>query len=468
MKKQNKLDHKVAEEIAKDEFNMAHEKHEFSKDYQKRKEVFLSSMTETKTKKWTTKRLLVVVVLFIIIVPTMIVGAKEVYQWYVTQKDYKVTMSVKGSSTNDAVFYQLNVGYLPDNMTGNDESGKYSYKDNLGMGGFSFVLWKVKDTAEFTELNTKDYEEVTYGENKGYLIHKEGFNVNQEDGFDRIVYLFFEKEGYVVESYVGNDVSDTDLEKVMSNISLKETDKEEVAYSIDYDTYRKYFENEPVDDGLANSKLAIDSPNIYKIGESVKANPLEELEFEFTIDNVEVLDNIKELDAANFHEFSIERMKEKQLLSEDFVLQPYTQQIIKGGNGETTIDEIVGEKTVTPKFVYVTATINNKANSDITDLYMQNSPQIVKTKGNYYVPNRIVGEVVDFESYSGEVDYLDSHGEGTSYYKMPTIKRKEKRVIHFGYFIDDDQLAKMLFPVFNYSNQEDLSRSESKWIDIRQ
>ena len=181
-----------------------------------------------------------------------------------------------------------------------------------------------------------------------------------------------------------------------------------------------------------------------------------------------VLNNIKEFDAANFQESGMEQMKEKQLLSEDLVLQPYTQQLIKGGNGETTIDEIVGEKTVTPKFVYVTATIDNKGSSEISDIYMQNSPQIVKTKGNYFVPNRIVGEGVDFESYSGEVDYLDSHGEGTGYYRMPTIKGKEKRVIHFGYFIDDDQLDKMLLPVFNYSNPEDLSDSEAKWIDIRQ
>ena len=468
MKKQNEIEQKIAEQIANEEFNTERENHEFSQTYTNRKEKFLSSLDEDKKSKWTTKKILVAAAIFMIVIPTTIVTANEIYQWYVTQKEYKLTMSVKGSSTNDSVFYKLNLGYLPDNMIGDEESGKYSYRDTPNMGGFSFVLWKVKDQADFTELNTKDYQEVTYGDNKGYLIHKEGFNVNQEGGFARIVYLFFEKEGYVVEAYVGNDVPNNDLEKVMSNISLKETDKEKATFSIDYETYKKELENEPVDDGLANTKLAIDSPNIYKIGESVEANPLDELAFDFTVDKVEVLNNIKEFDATNFHEYPIERMKEKQLLSEDLVLQSYTQQIIRDGNGETTVDEIVGEKRVTPKFVYVTATIDNKGNSDLVDLSMQNSPQLVKTEGNYFVPNRIVGEGVDFESYSGEVDYLDSHGEGTGYYRMPTIKGKEKRVIHFGYFIDDDQLDKMLLPVFNYSNPEDLSDSEAKWIDIRQ
>lgn len=468
MKKQNEIEEKIAEQIANEEFNTEYEDHEFSQKYMNRKEKFLSSLNEDKKSKWTTKRLLVAAAIFMIVIPTTIVTANEIYQWYVTQKEYKLTMSVKGSATDESVFYQINLDYLPDNMIRNDNSGKYSYKDNLNMGGFSFVLWKVKDKAEIIELNTKNYEEVTYGENKGYLINKEGVDVKEEGGFSRIVYLFFEKEGYVVKAYVGNDVSSNDLEKVMSNLSLKETDKENATFSIDYETYKKELENEPIDDGIASSKLAIDSPNIYKIGESVKANPLEHLEFDFTVDKVDILDSIKDLDATNFHEYSIERIKEKQLLSEDLVLQPYTQQIIRGGNGETTIDEIVGERKVTPKFVYVTATIDNKGSSEISDLYMQNSPQLVKKEGDYFTSNRALGEGGDFESYSGEVDYLDSHGEGKSYYELPIIKGKEKRVIHFGYFIDDDKLDKMLLPVFNYSNPEDLSDSEAKWIDIRQ
>ena len=304
MKKQNEIEQKIAEQIANEEFNTERENHEFSQTYTNRKEKFLSSLNEDKKSKWTTKRILVAAAIFMIVIPTTIVTANEIYQWYVTQKEYKLTMSVKGSSTNDSVFYKLNLGYLPDNMIGDEESGKYSYRDTPNMGGFSFVLWKVKDQADFTELNTKDYQEVTYGDNKGYLIHKEGFNVNQEGGFARIVYLFFEKEGYVVEAYVGNDVPNNDLEKVMSNISLKETDKEKATFSIDYETYKKELENEPVDDGLANTKLAIDSPNIYKIGESVEANPLDELAFDFTVDKVEVLNNIK----VNWQHFSIQKL----------------------------------------------------------------------------------------------------------------------------------------------------------------
>ena len=79
------------------------------------------------------------------------------------------------------------------------------------------------------------------------------------------------------------------------------------------------------------------------------------------------------------------------------------------------------------------------------------------------------------------MDYLDSHGEGDSYYQLPTIQPNEKRTIHVGYFVDEDQLDKMFLNVFYYggssqvenndgsfSEVEDLGASDRWWIDIRQ
>lgn len=462
MKKKNELDKEIAKKIALEEFNKEQERHEFSSDYEKRKKKFLSSIEKNKRIKWTTQKILVAAIALIIIVPTTVFAANELYQWYVTQKEYKLTLSVDGNDTKELTYYKLELGYLPDTMKDSNNSGKYSYSDNLDKGGFSFSLWRVRNQAEFVSLNTQDYKEVIYGNNKGILVTKVGVDLTEENGFSRLVYLFFEKEGYVVETYIGDDVPDEDLEKVLANLSLKETTKENATFAIDYEEYKKDFENEPENDGLADSKLLTSSPNIAKIGETISVNSLN-----FTVDSVEILSHIKNLDISNFNDFSIERMEEKQVLSEDLTLNPYVQNIIKRGNGETSVDEIIGKTTKTPKFVYITGTLENLTNSKINDIYLQNSPQILQQEGKYFIHSDDTEEKTDFSSYSGEVDYLDNHGEGDSFYKLPVLNPKEIRTIHFGYFIDEEQLDKMLLPVFNYSNTEDLSDENSKWIDIR-
>lgn len=463
MKEQNKIEKEIAKKIALEEFNKEQDHHEFSPDYEKKKIKFLSSINKKKRFSWTKQKIIIAAIALIIIIPTTVFAANELYQWYITQKEYKLTLSVNGPDSKNSPYYELKLGYLPDNMKESDRSNKYSYADNPDKGGFSFVLWKVNNQADFVSLNTHNYKEVTYGNNKGLLVNKEGFNLTQEDGFSRVVYLLFEKEGYVIEAYIGNDVPDKDLEKVLSNLSLKETTKENATFAIDYEEYKKDLKNEPENDGLADSKLLTSSPNIFNIGESISVNS-----FYFTVDSVDILNHIKDLDVSNFNDFAIERMKEKQIISKDLMLQSYTQKLIKLGNGETSVDKIIDEKTKTPKFVYITGTLKNPTNSKIDNIYLQNSPQLLQKDGKYFVHADSPEEIPDFSSYSGEVDYLDNHGEDKSFYKLPALNPKEVRIIHFGYFMDEDQLDKMLLPIFNYNNPEDLNDEDSKWVDIRQ
>ena len=77
-------------------------------------------------------------------------------------------------------------------------------------------------------------------------------------------------------------------------------------------------------------------------------------------------------------------------------------------------------------------------------------------------------ETVDFTSHSGEVDYLDSHGEGKSYYRMPEFAAQEKREFHFGYFVDETQLDQLFLPIFNYSGIDNLNQKDLIWFDLRQ
>lgn len=73
------------------------------------------------------------------------------------------------------------------------------------------------------------------------------------------------------------------------------------------------------------------------------------------------MDNIKLLDKNNFNSNSYEQLKDKQLIANDGELLPFNQKIIKKGDGIQTLDEVVGERKVKTKFVYLIATIENKS-----------------------------------------------------------------------------------------------------------
>ena len=88
----------------------------------------------------------------------------------------------------------MKIGKLPENMEAIDDSAmKYSFKDNDAMGGFSFVLSRVGENADFQTLYSKSYEEKEINGRKAVIVHKETGNNNVM--FDRKVFLFLRKKG---------------------------------------------------------------------------------------------------------------------------------------------------------------------------------------------------------------------------------------------------------------------------------
>lgn len=72
------------------------------------------------------------------------------------------------------------------------------------------------------------------------IVNKE--NGNNNLAFNREVFLFFEKEGIMLQSYIGNDINEEQMVDVLGNISLEPTSKEKASDITDYD--KKYFSEE--------------------------------------------------------------------------------------------------------------------------------------------------------------------------------------------------------------------------------
>lgn len=460
-KREQKILEEVANRLAEEEFDKEKEIHHFSSTYQSNKQNFLKKVSTKKSKtKFGLKRVLMIAIIAIALIPTTIYASKEIYKWIVNQNNYELNLSLSDDKKyNHNHFYKLKYGYIPIGMVEDGDSNKFSYKDNLDSGGISFVLWQLSGKEDFKELYTKDYEELTLN-NHPSIVVKKGILISSDSQFDTVVYLFFEKEGYVLQAYISNDVKESEWKKMLEKVYLEETnEKDATHYGI---LSKDLFKGKQPE---KNYYLPKNSSNIHKIGEAVNTKVYDTQEVLFTVKSATVMDNIKLLDKNNFNSNSYEQLKDKQLIANDGELLPFNQKIIKKGDGTQTLDEVVGERKVKTKFVYLTATIENKSKKTIKDLYFQNGLYLLEGSKKGL---SVTKEEVDFTPYSGEVDYLDSHGEGKSFYKMSDIKPGEKREIKFGYFVDDTQISKMFLPVLYYGDIEKLNAKGLEWIDIRQ
>lgn len=53
--------------------------------------------------------------------------------------------------------------------------------------------------------------------------------------FNRVIFLYFEEEGIMLQSYIGNDINEEQMIDVLGSISLEPTSKEKSSYISDYD-----------------------------------------------------------------------------------------------------------------------------------------------------------------------------------------------------------------------------------------
>ncbi|RHW43300.1 anti-sigma factor [Neobacillus notoginsengisoli] len=468
----------LAEKIALEDFEKLDEQHEFSDTYKYKKKLFLEKIKAkngqqlAKRKK---NRILIAAACLLIGIPTTALGAVKVYDMMVQKQNYEVNVSVTNSAKNNDKWYKLKLNYLPENMVPIDSSGmKYSFKDNFANGGFSFILWRLGKNSEFQTLYSSKYEEKEINGRKAVIVNKETGNPNVV--FNRKVYLLFEKEGIMLESFIANDVSEEQMMNVLENLSIEPTSEEFASYFADYD--ESYFEevSKPVESKVIPLKK--DSKQLFKVGQKVPVTfnqvdsdgKSKNIKLEYMIEKVEIFDSIQDINQENFNELGLNILKQSKVLDDKKNLLSYKRNEYEVGNGKDSIDELVKSKKVNVKFVYLTTTVKNIGKQATEEIYMHPSLQELKSdqKGWNYAGK--VG-IAEESIMTGEVDYLEPHGTGKSFYNIGLIQPGETREVKLGYFVDEDKLDSIFLDAFNYSGSgenEDLNSKNHWWIDIRQ
>lgn len=470
--KNSKEIYELAEKIALDDFDKSEEQHEFSHTYTRKKKLFMEEMKlkgERPQKKSKRHRMLIAAACLLIGMPTTVFGAVKVYNMIVQKQNYEVNVSLtnKDSKKSDQ-WYKLKVGKLPENMEAIDDTAmKYSFKDNYANGGFSFVLWRVGGNSDFPTLYSKSYEEKEINGKKAVIVHRE--TGKKDLMMDRVVFLFFEEEGIMLQSYIGNDINEEQMVDVLGNISLEPTSKEKASHITDYD--KKYFSEESKPKKTKVIPLKKDSKRLFHIGQKVPVTIImDNSKIEYVIEKVEVFDSIKDFKQENFNELGLGILRENQALDQAGQLIPYRRDEYKVGNGKDSIDQLVESKLIHPKFVYLTTTVKNIGKLATEEIYMHPSIQVLKSKGNVW--NYAEGDgIAEKNIMTGEVDYLEPHGDGKSFYNIGSIRPGQTVKVNLGYLVDEDKLDSIFLDAFRYSGfsgNENMNEKNRWWFDIRQ
>ncbi|PFZ93828.1 DUF4367 domain-containing protein [Bacillus wiedmannii] len=470
--KNSKEIYELAEKIALDDFDKLEEQHEFSHTYTRKKKLFMEEMKlkdgqpQKKRKK---HRMLIAAACLLIGMPTTVFGAAKVYNMIVQKQNYKVNVSVTNKDSKKAdKWYKLKLGKLPENMEAIDETAmKYSFKDNYAKGGFSFILWRVGKDSNFKTLYSKSYEEKEINGKKAVIVNKE--NGNHNLAFNREVFLFFEKEGIMLESYIGSDVNEEQMMDVLGSISLEPTSKEKASDITDYD--KKYFSEESKPKKTKVIPLKKDSKQLFHIGQKVPVTiSMDNSQIEYVIEKVEVFDSIKDFKQENFNELGLEILSKNKALDQTGKLLSYRRDEYKLGNGKDSIDTLVDSKLVNVKFVYLTTTVKNIGKKPTEEIYMHPSIKQLKFEGNAWKYAKEEGMDAT-RIMTGEVDYLEPHGDGKSFYNIGSIRPGQTMKVNLGYFVDEDKLDSIFLDAFHYRGNggtENMNAEYRWWIDIRQ
>ncbi|MCP1396682.1 MULTISPECIES: anti-sigma factor [Bacillus cereus group] len=470
--KNSKEIYELAEKIALDDFDKSEEQHEFSHTYTRKKKLFMEEMKlkgERQQKKSKRNRMLIAAACLLIGMPTTVFGAVKVYNMIVQKQNYEVNVSLtnKDSKKSDQ-WYKLKVGKLPENMEAIDDTAmKYSFKDNYANGGFSFVLWRVGGNSDFPTLYSKSYEEKEINGKKAVIVHRE--TGKKDLMMDRVVFLFFEEEGIMLQSYIGNDINEEQMVDVLGNISLEPTSKERASHITDYD--KKYFSEESKPKKTKVIPLKKDSKRLFHIGQKVPVTIImDNSKIEYVIEKVEVFDSIKDFKQENFYELGLGILSRNQALDQGGQLIPYRRDKYKIGNGKDSIDQLVESKLIHPKFVYLTTTVKNIGKQATEEIYMHPSIQVLKSKGNVWNYAERDG-IAEKNIMTGEVDYLEPHGDGKSFYNIGSIRPGQTVKVNLGYFVDEDKIDSIFLDAFRYSGSsgtENMNEKNRWWFDIRQ
>lgn len=379
----------------------------------------------------------------------------------------------------------MKLSYLPDGMTETEE-GKYSYEQTPGQGGISIVFYQM-DTGDETFWMQDNYvtenENIQVGSHDGVYAKMQN-TMGDDTAFDQMIYVTYPEYHYVMQMYVGHDVTKEEACKVAEGIVLAPAQELADGTVISPYNWSDYEDakaegtgDSSEDEELKTTATAEEMKHLHKIGEEfvVTGDADEESQnLQIKVTDVKVMDDVAILDPAFMD-------REMLAVDENGKLLPDTVSYIRSGDGVNTLDEVISSREVPRKLVYVTLEYTNTGKTELKDVLFFDSVMKIREKDGVY---EICGGEQPREGDAWDTVQADSssldHGEEMAYYDVTgterennyfeSIKAGETKTLHVGFVVDEDALPYLYLNTGTYGStymftEEDL---EQGLVDIRQ
>lgn len=388
---------------------------------------------------------------------------------------------------------RLEVGYLPEGMVETEE-GKYSFEDNMYQGGVTLCFYYM-DTgdAEFTMQteNVLSSEDITVNGYDAVWLELQNL-YEEEDAFNQRLYVAYMDVHYVMEMYIGADVTKEEALKIAENVKLVPVEDDTEGENIvrDY-LWSEYVESLQMDEEMAETERYANTSveksqmeNTHEIGESFlvqsmsgEAGTDSRQGLMVKVADVQLSDDISLLDTSVMDGDSQQEIAAE--LDASGKLLPANLQYIKYGDGIDTLNEIVKTREVSQKLVYVTVEYTNTGDTELTDVLFTGNLAKMREDGAYmrmyYGEEPEDGEAWDEVYYDGvaihqEMWYYDVHGgeRGNNY--IQSIQPGETVTVHMAWVVPEEELGYLYLNMDPYGGPFEFNDHSLAvgYVDIRQ
>ena len=188
---------------------------------------------QIKTKrKYAPKRVAAVALVATMAVGTTVFGGSKIANMY-SHKVNKYAVKVQTDDTTKATKTEnlkiknvsLKMNYLPEGVVRNSEDGKFNLKGDVNQKAITPTIYKMtegNDKFKILDTNVLKKEDLKIGDNDGVYVQTTKMN-DESYSMDKIMYINFEKQHYVVQLNLGEDISKDEAVKIAEGVQLVES-----------------------------------------------------------------------------------------------------------------------------------------------------------------------------------------------------------------------------------------------------
>ena len=442
----------LGEENTIEEITNSNASHEFSKNYERNKMKMIKKQNYIEKqskihpiidkghKKITSKKSVVLMASIVAALGVSITAYAAVKQFtFTTAKNEDtgtLTHIIEADPTSTKIpKIKIIPEYLPEGyIEMPDTPGKYHPVGDTSSG---ITIDSVAGQKQLNDPYISTVEDTTIGGIKAQILTRDGVDYN------KIIYLFYEEDGQIIEIYGHKNVAEEELIKVAENVHYEVIPGSFV--EIDNSTSSPLPDNSNVYHGPV-----ITSDYIFSIGETRKdvAAKIDthDLHPSYTVNSIEVMDKLpSEINQTDI--FRLDAYKES--INDDGTLKAHerTNRSWWENNKMNTETEVVGRK-----FLYVTLTLNNEYDEELKLINVyprvnflekgENNTLKESIKNNYLSKDKLQIDNAPF--YFDQSDYEKKN------FFFCDLASKETKEVHLAYIIDED-LIDDAYITFNLS-----------------